>query len=142
MGIELKCQNVHPDPDPSASWLSVFLVIPVIAVKVAVKQNKNIGNAFIMDEHQVLLWFMSFTKISYVKLFNMCFIILSLFRNKRFMLDKMFQWNASKFAILLEYENLHIFVLFFILSYFIFSPNECRGLCWRRPRHLLREKIK
>ena len=29
----------------------------------------------------------------------------SLFRNKRFVLDEKFQQNASKFAILLEYEN-------------------------------------
>ena len=29
----------------------------------------------------------------------------TLFRNKRFMLDEMLQRNASKFAILLEYEN-------------------------------------
>ena len=29
----------------------------------------------------------------------------TLFRNKRFMLDEMFQRNASKFAIFLEYEN-------------------------------------
>ena len=32
---------------------------------------------------------------------------ISLFRNKRFMLDKMTQQNASKFAILLVYENQH-----------------------------------
>ena len=31
--------------------------------------------------------------------------LVTLFRNKRFMLDEMFQRNASKFAILLEYEN-------------------------------------
>ena len=30
----------------------------------------------------------------------------TLFRNKRFMLEEMFQWNASKFALLLEYEKL------------------------------------
>ena len=45
----------------------------------------------------------------------------SLFRNKRFMLDEMFQWNASKFAILLEYENPHSCFLFFISCYFIFK---------------------
>ena len=28
-----------------------------------------------------------------------------LFRNKRFLLDEMFQWNASKFAIFIEKEN-------------------------------------
>ena len=30
---------------------------------------------------------------------------ITLFRNKRFMLDERFQRTASKFAILLEYEN-------------------------------------
>ena len=39
----------------------------------------------------------------------------TLFRNKRFMLDEMFQRNASKCAIILEYENPHIFTLFFPL---------------------------
>ena len=29
----------------------------------------------------------------------------ALFKNKRFMLDEIFQQNASKFAIILEYEN-------------------------------------
>ena len=32
-------------------------------------------------------------------------IQIALFRNKRFMIDKMFQRNASKYAIFLEYEN-------------------------------------
>ena len=36
---------------------------------------------------------------------NWDFLHGSLFRNKRFMLDEMFRKNASKFAILLEYEN-------------------------------------
>ena len=48
----------------------------------------------------------------------------SLFRNKRFILDEMTQQNASKFAIFLEYENPCSF-----FCYFIFSPNECPGLC-------------
>ena len=42
---------------------------------------------------------------------------MSLFKNKRFMLDEMFQRNASKFAVLLEYENpcsFSGFSLFFI----------------------------
>ena len=43
-------------------------------------------------------------------------ILSTLFRNKRFMLDEMFQWNASKFAILLEYEN--------PCSFFHFSFSE------------------
>ena len=49
----------------------------------------------------------------------------TLFRNMRFMLDEMFQQNASKFAIYLEYENpraWHFSV--FILCYFIFFPNK------------------
>ena len=33
----------------------------------------------------------------------------TLFRNKRFALNEMIQRNASKFAILLEYQNPHTF---------------------------------
>ena len=40
----------------------------------------------------------------------------TLFRNKRFMLDEMFQKNASKFIILLEYENLHSCFLFYFIQ--------------------------
>ena len=57
----------------------------------------------------------------------------ALFRNKKFMLDEKLQGNASKFAIFLEYEN--PFFLFFISCNFIFSPNECPGLCRHRPGH-------
>ena len=57
------------------------------------------------------------------------------------MLDEMFQRNASKFAIFLEYKNLCRF-FFFILCYFIFFPNECPGLCRHRPRHSLGKIIK
>ena len=42
----------------------------------------------------------------------------SLFRKKRFMLNEMFQKNASKFAIFFRYENPHSF---FISCCFIFS---------------------
>ena len=35
-----------------------------------------------------------------------------LFRNKRFMIDEVFQQNASKFAIFLEYKNPHSFFHF------------------------------
>ena len=45
----------------------------------------------------------------------------SLFRNKRFMLDEMSQWNASKFAIFYTYENWKLLFLFFVSYYFIFS---------------------
>ena len=49
--------------------------------------------------------------------------------------------KTSKFAILLSYENPCVFFVFhFMLLYF--SPNECPGLCWHRPGHLLGEKIK
>ena len=45
---------------------------------------------------------------------------LTLFRNKRFMLDEMLKQNAPKFAILLEYENLSRFFISFHAMYFIF----------------------
>ena len=62
----------------------------------------------------------------------------TLFRNTRFMLDEMFQRNASKFAIFYIYENPK---LFFISCYIIYSLNECPGLCWHRPGHSLGGKI-
>ena len=68
--------------------------------------------------------------------------LLSLFRNKRFMLDEMTYRNASKFAIFLEYENPYSFFLFFISCYFTFLPNECPGLCQHRPGHSLGKNIK
>ena len=41
------------------------------------------------------------------------------------MLDEMFQQNASKFAIFLEYENPHSFFRFsFHAMYFYFFPND------------------
>ena len=45
-----------------------------------------------------------------------------LFKNKRFLLDEMFQQNASKLAIILEYENPCSF--FIIPCYFIFYPMK------------------
>ena len=47
--------------------------------------------------------------------------LISLFKNQRFMLefDEMFQWNASNFAIFLEYENLCTFPPF---HFVLFSP--------------------
>ena len=52
----------------------------------------------------------------------------ALFRKKKFMLDEMFQQNASKFGIFYIYENPKLLFPFFILCYFIFSPNEyCTG---------------
>ena len=48
--------------------------------------------------------------------------VLSLFRNKRFTLDEMTQQNASKFAILLEYEDPNSFFHFSFCATF-FPPN-------------------
>ena len=45
----------------------------------------------------------------------------TLFRNKRFMLDEMTQWNASKFAIFLEYEKPHSFFPFLFCATLFFS---------------------
>ena len=43
----------------------------------------------------------------------------TLFRKKSFMLDEMFQCNASKFIIFLEYENpFSLFVFHFVQLYF------------------------
>ena len=44
----------------------------------------------------------------------------SLFRKKRFMLDEMFQQNASKFAIFLEYENPRSFFHFSFRATLVF----------------------
>ena len=52
---------------------------------------------------------------------------------------KMFQKNASKFVILLEYKSPHSF---FILCYFNIFLNECPGLCRHRPDHSLGRKLK
>ena len=62
------------------------------------------------------------------------------FRNKKFLLDEMTWWNASKFAMFYIYENPKLLFPFFISCYFIFSPNECPGLCLHRPGHSLRQK--
>ena len=53
-------------------------------------------------------------------------------------LDEMFQQNASKYAIFLEYENTSSF-FHFVLYYLIF---ECPGLCQQKPEHSLAEKNK
>ena len=58
------------------------------------------------------------------------------------MLDEKFQQNHSKFAIFYIYENPKLLFPFFISCYFIFSPNECPGLCQHRPGHSLGKKIK
>ena len=69
-------------------------------------------------------------------------ICIPLLRNKMFMLDEMLLWNASKFAIFYTYKNPKLLFLFFILCNFIFSPNECPGLCRHRLGHSLGGKIK
>ena len=46
----------------------------------------------------------------------------TLFRNKRFMLDEMFQRNASKFAIFLEYKNPCSFFVFHFMLLYLFFP--------------------
>ena len=45
-----------------------------------------------------------------------------LFSNKEFMLDEMFEWNTSKFAIFLEYENPRIFSFFNSCNFIFFFP--------------------
>ena len=51
-----------------------------------------------------------------------------LFRIKRFVLNEKLPQNASKLAILLEYENSHSFFRFSLRAT-LFFPNECPGLC-------------
>ena len=65
-----------------------------------------------------------------------------LLRNKKLMLDEMTQRNASKFAIFYTNENPKLVFPFFISCYFIFSPNECPGLCRHRLGHSLGKNIK
>ena len=64
--------------------------------------------------------------------------------NKRFLLKVLTPQNASKIAIFLWKENPKLLFPFLILCYFIFSPNECPGLCRHRPgsRTFIREKYK
>ena len=67
----------------------------------------------------------------------------TLFRNKRFALNEMFQQNTSKFAVfyvyiirylryLYETPKLQLSVFHFVLCImYFFSPNECPELCQR-----------
>ena len=57
----------------------------------------------------------------------------TLLPNSEFVLNEKFQRIASKFAIFYIYENPKLLFPFFILCYFIFSPNECPDLCRHRP---------
>ena len=52
--------------------------------------------------------------------FSLASILWSLFRNKRFMLDEMTQWNASKFAIYIRKPKVAFSVFHLVL--FNFSP--------------------
>ena len=55
----------------------------------------------------------------------------------------MFQWNASKFAILLEYENPCIFILFcttYVLLYFFLMNALVYVNCQHIPGHSLWKK--
>ena len=51
---------------------------------------------------------------------------MSLFRKKWFMLDEMFLWNTSKFAIFLEYENPSSFFRFSFRATLFFSPMNAQ----------------
>ena len=64
--------------------------------------------------------------------------------NKRFVLNEMFQRNASKFAIFYVYENPGSFFRFSFCATlgFYVLPNECPGLCRHRPRYSLGKNIK
>ena len=81
-------------------------------------------------------WFHDFSISLYIYLW----INSWLFRKKRVMLDEKFQRKASKFAIFYMCKNPKLLFPFFILCYFIFSPNECPGLCQHRPGHSLGKK--
>ena len=67
----------------------------------------------------------------------------SLFINKRFALNEMFQRNASKFAIFYMYKKTHVvffFVFHFVQLYIL--PYECHGLCRHRRGHSLGKNVK
>ena len=49
------------------------------------------------------------------------YVLTTLLRNKKFMLDEMTRQNASKFAIFYIYENPNLLFPFFISCYFSFS---------------------
>ena len=63
--------------------------------------------------------------------------LFSLFRNKRFMLDEMFQ--KSKMAVLLYNTKTH--VIFFQYGWYYFSLNKCAGIWRHRQGNSLVEKI-
>ena len=65
-------------------------------------------------------------------------MIITLFRNKRFVLNEMFQQSASKFAIFYVYKK--TYVVFFFFHFVQLLPYECPGLCRHRPGHSLGEK--
>ena len=57
-------------------------------------------------------------------------------------LDEMFQQNASKFAIILGYENPCRFFHFSFHAILFYFHNECPGLCRHRPGHSLGKNLK
>ena len=63
----------------------------------------------------------------------MCFVCISYTQSllpiSEFVLDEMFQQNASKFARFYIYQNPKLLSPFFISCNFMFLPNECPGLC-------------
>ena len=65
----------------------------------------------------------------FMAIWYVCRFCNSLFRNKRFVLNEMFQWNTSKFAIFYVKENPCSFFRFLISCNFIFLPYEGPGLC-------------
>ena len=93
------------------------------------------------SSRNVEIWQKKMSNIySHLPLVDRCDI--TLFRNKRFMLDEMTRWNASKFAIFYIYENPKLLFPFFISCNFTFIPNECHGLCCHRPWNSLGKEVK
>ena len=64
----------------------------------------------------------------------------ALFRNKRFMLDEMFQRNASKFAIFLEYENPCSFFHFVLLFFSLMNALVYIGIHWGEKNKVARNE--
>ena len=57
----------------------------------------------------------------------------TLYRNHIFMIDEMFLWNASKFVIILGYENCrNFYLLYFHAALFLFPWMSIR-FCWNIP---------
>ena len=48
---------------------------------------------------------------------------MSLFRNKRFLHAEMTKWNASKFAVFLEYKSLFLYYRLLVAFHWVISSN-------------------